>query len=96
MGTNDNDQSALVSILAGIGIGVLVGAMAGLLLAPKAGSESREDISKAVSDLTDKISQLGQQVSTRLKQAVDTGKQAVANKLQETTAAASSTDENSA
>ncbi len=96
METNDNDRSVLLSILAGIGIGVLVGAVAGLLLAPKAGAESREDISKAVGDLTDKVSQLGQQVSTRVKQAVETGKQAVANKLQETTAAATSSDENNA
>ena len=95
METNDNDRGVLLSILAGIGIGVLVGAVAGLLLAPKSGAESREDITKAVGDLTDKISQVGQQVSTRVKQAMETGKQAVANKLQETSAVGG-TDENNA
>ena len=35
MATNDDDRGVLISVLAGIGIGVLVGAVAGLLLAPK-------------------------------------------------------------
>jgi len=73
----------MVSVLAGIGIGVLVGAIAGLLFAPKPGSEVRENVGHTLSDLGHKISELSQQVATRLKTAVETGKQAMEDKVQE-------------
>ena len=37
-----DDNHMLLNILAGIGIGVIVGAVAGMVLAPKAGRETRE------------------------------------------------------
>jgi len=85
MDNNDQEKSVMLSVLAGIGIGVLVGAVAGLLLAPKPGSETRENISQTLSDLGNKITDLSQQVATRVKSAVESGKQAVQEKIEKAT-----------
>jgi len=82
MNNDDNEKSVMLSVLAGIGIGVLVGAIAGLLLAPRAGSETRESISHTLKDLGAKVSDLSHQIADRVKSAVETGKQAVAEKLE--------------
>jgi gas vesicle protein len=81
MSESENEKNVMVSVLAGIGIGVLVGAIAGLLLAPKSGAETRENISTTLGDLGNKISDLSNQVATRVKTAVESGKQAVADKV---------------
>jgi len=82
MNNDDQEKSVMLSVLAGIGIGVLVGAVAGLLLAPKPGSETRENISHTLGDLGNKISDLSNQVATRVKSAVETGKQVVQDKIE--------------
>ncbi len=78
---HDGERSVMLSVLAGIGVGVLVGAIAGLLFAPKPGRETREDIGHTLSDLGNKISDLSQQVATRVKTAVDSGRQAVTDRM---------------
>jgi gas vesicle protein len=40
----DDDKNVLIYMLAGVGLGAIIGAAAGLLFAPKAGSEMREDL----------------------------------------------------
>ncbi|HLK16533.1 MAG TPA: YtxH domain-containing protein [Fimbriimonadaceae bacterium] len=44
----------MLYLLAGVGIGAIIGAAAGILLAPKAGSEVREDISEKFLELKSK------------------------------------------
>lgn len=51
---NNDDKNALVYLLAGFGLGALIGAIAGLLFAPKAGSEMREDLGGKLKDLKGK------------------------------------------
>ena len=46
-----DDSNALIYMLAGVGLGAIIGAAAGLLFAPKSGEETR-------GDLTDKYSEL--------------------------------------
>ena len=82
MENQDNERNVMLSVLAGIGIGVLVGAIAGILLAPRSGSETRESISSTLNDLGNKISDLSHDVATKVKSAVETGKQAVADRLE--------------
>jgi gas vesicle protein len=82
MSNQDDEKNVMLSVLAGIGIGVLVGAIAGLLLAPKPGAETRESISNTLGDLGTKISDLSTQVAGKVKSAVDAGKQAVAEKME--------------
>ncbi len=44
----------LQNVALGAAVGVTVGAVAGVLLAPKSGKETREDVVKAVKELPDK------------------------------------------
>jgi gas vesicle protein len=83
MSDNGEEKSVLVSVLAGIGIGVLVGAVAGLLLAPKSGQETRDDLSKSMTDLTDRVTELGRTISQKVSTAVDRTKAQVIQKLGE-------------
>lgn len=83
MANNEEDRSVLLSVLAGIGIGVLVGAVAGLLLAPKSGEETRDDLTKTLGDLSDKVTELGRTVGTKVTTAVERTRAQVVQKLGE-------------
>ncbi len=83
MANNEEDRSVLVSVLAGIGIGVLVGAVAGLLLAPKSGQETRDELGKTLGDLSDKVSELGRTVGSKVTSAVERTRAQVVQKLGE-------------
>lgn len=83
MANSDDERGVLVSVLAGIGIGVLVGAVAGLLLAPKSGQETRDDLSRSMTDLSDKITELGRTVGQKVSTAVDRTRAQMAQKLGE-------------
>ncbi len=72
MENQEDGKGVLLSVLAGIGIGVIVGGIAGLLFAPKAGTEIRETVTKTLSDLAAKVSDLSQQASERVKTVMDT------------------------
>jgi len=52
------DRDVAMSLLAGIGIGAIIGAVTALLLAPRPGAETREDVKKTVDDLRHKSEQL--------------------------------------
>ena len=83
MANDDENRSVLVSVLAGIGIGVLVGAVAGLLLAPKSGQETREDLGKSLKDLSDKVGELGRNVGQKVSTAVERTRAQVTQKFGE-------------
>ena len=59
---NHDERSGLLYLLAGIGLGVLIGAVLGLLFAPKSGEELRGELSQRVHDLSEKVRELAQQV----------------------------------
>ena len=50
-----DDQSGLVSLLAGIGVGVLVGGAVALLLAPQSGQQTRAQIRESADDALHKL-----------------------------------------
>lgn len=81
--SSHDERNVLVSVLAGIGIGVLVGAVAGLLLAPKSGEETRDDLSKSLNDLSDKVTELGRTVGNKVTTAVDRTRAQMSQKLGE-------------
>lgn len=62
---NHDERSGLLYLLAGIGLGVLIGAVIGLLFAPKSGEEMRSDIGRRLHDLSEKVSELTHQLSER-------------------------------
>ena len=49
--SQSEDKNALVYMLAGFGLGALVGAAAGILFAPHKGDETREQLGGKVKDL---------------------------------------------
>lgn len=52
--SQNEDNNSLLYLLAGIGIGAVIGAAAGLLLAPKPGTELREDLNEKFKELKGK------------------------------------------
>ena len=62
--SNDEERSILLSVLAGIGLGAIIGAAAGLLFAPKPGAETREEIKKAAEDLRSRAEEVVGELSS--------------------------------
>lgn len=56
----------LVPVLAAFGVGIVVGAAAGLLLAPQSGEDTRDDIADGAGKLAGKARDLGQNVRAQL------------------------------
>ncbi len=64
-------QSNVLPAIATFGVGMLVGAAAGVLFAPKSGQETREDLSKRVDDLVGRGKDLSGEVTHSLSAARD-------------------------
>ena len=81
----DGERNVAIGVLAGIGIGVLVGGIAALLLAPKSGEETRDDMGKSLNDLSEKVSELGKTLSYKVTTSVDRARAQMAQKLGDVT-----------
>lgn len=55
--SDSHDKNSLVYLLAGFGLGAIVGAAAGLLFAPKSGEESRHDLGEKAKELKGKTTE---------------------------------------
>ena len=80
--SDNEDRGVLLNFLAGVGIGAIVGAAAALVLAPKSGSETREDLKKVVQDLSKSTEELRRRSSealdtakTKVQQAYESGRE---------------------
>ncbi len=63
---NNDDTNVMLYMLAGVGLGALIGAAAGLLFAPKPGSEVREDLADKFKELKGKTEEwIGEQRAKR-------------------------------
>ena len=69
MSRESDETNAMLYLLAGVGIGAIIGAAAGILLAPKAGHEVRGDLSDKFLELKSKTE--GWIADQRAKRAVD-------------------------
>ena len=87
--SDDNGATGLGWFLAGLGIGALLG----VLYAPKSGKETREDLKASAQDAKERAGVLAQQGRERASQlaeqgkvaaAIDAGKQAYAASTQDT------------
>jgi gas vesicle protein len=54
MSQNNDDNNVMLYMLAGVGLGAIIGAAAGLLFAPKAGTEIRDDLADRFKELKGK------------------------------------------
>ncbi len=57
MANRDDDANVVMYLLAGVGLGAIIGAAAGLLFAPKPGTELRQDIGDKFKELKGKTSE---------------------------------------
>lgn len=69
MSNNNDDSNVLIYMLAGVGLGAIIGAAAGLLFAPKAGTELRDDLGGKLKELKGKTEEWI--TEQRAKRAVD-------------------------
>ena len=67
--SDSDDKNVLIYMLAGVGLGALIGAAAGLLFAPKPGAEMREDLAEKFKELKGKTEEWIQE--QRSKRGVD-------------------------
>lgn len=65
------DKGVMVYFLAGVGVGALIGAAAGLLLAPKAGTETREELSHKFDDLKHRVGDWVKEKKNKATSAVE-------------------------
>ena len=72
-----NDQSTLLNLLAGIGLGAIVGAAVALVLAPKPGAEIRDDIRGTLDDLKAKAEKVAGDLATKGEEIVTRGRSVV-------------------
>lgn len=82
--SDNEERSVVTNFLAGIGVGAIIGAATALLLAPKSGAETRDDLKKAAQDLSKSTEELrkrsGELVDTakaKVQQAYEAGREAM-------------------
>ncbi|MFY7881411.1 MAG: YtxH domain-containing protein [Fimbriimonas sp.] len=54
MSDNNNNDNSLIYLLAGVGLGAIIGAAAGMLFAPKPGAETRDELNDKFKELKSK------------------------------------------
>jgi gas vesicle protein len=70
--TTETKETKKSGLLLGIVIGGAVGAVSALLIAPKSGTEMREDISNKYRSLNDKTQQLAANIGQKTQDIADT------------------------
>jgi gas vesicle protein len=75
MSDNGEDRNVGLNFLAGMGVGALIGAVAALLLAPKSGRETRDDIKGAAEDLKTKADKAMRDLSESSEELVRKSKE---------------------
>jgi len=68
--SEDERNDTLLSLLAGVGIGALVGAATALLLAPQSGRETRTQIRGSADDLLVKVRDTVEEMRTKVDEMV--------------------------
>ena len=66
MSNTNNDSNSMLYLLAGVGLGAIIGAAAGLLFAPKPGVETRDELNDKFNELKSKTEEwIGEQKTKR-------------------------------
>jgi len=66
-----DDKGVMVYFLAGVGVGALIGAAAGMLLAPKPGTETREELAHKLDDIKHRVGDWVREKKNKANTAVD-------------------------
>ena len=75
MSNEHDEKSVVLNFLAGLGLGALVGAATALLLAPKSGDETRQDIANATEDFRVKANKVVHDLSESSEELVKRSKE---------------------
>jgi gas vesicle protein len=76
----DRSSDSVLSLLAGIGLGALVGAMAALLLAPQSGADTRSQIRETADDALGKLRASVDDLRVKVDEVVANTKQALSRR----------------
>jgi gas vesicle protein len=79
MSEEHKERNIVTAMLAGVGLGALVGSVVALLFAPQSGTETREDIKAAAEKLKDKAEELSKTISETAQTAYDKSRDVVEN-----------------
>jgi gas vesicle protein len=88
----DRSQEGLISLLAGISVGAVIGAATALLLAPQSGAETRSYIGDTTGEVLGKIRDSMDEVRAKLDQVIANTKQVVARRGESAAAGSGSAD----
>ena len=80
MSADDRDSSGLVALLAGIGVGVLIGGATALLLAPQSGAQTRAQIRDNADEALHKLRDSMEDLKTKVEEVAANAKDAVARR----------------
>jgi len=75
--SNDEEKNVVVNFLAGLGIGALIGAATALMLAPKSGAETRQDLVNASDELKTKANKVVQELTESSEELVKKSKELI-------------------
>jgi gas vesicle protein len=81
----DRSSESVLSLLAGIGLGALVGAMAALLLAPNSGAETRSQIRETADDVLGKLRESVDDLRGKVDEVIANTKQALVRRSETAT-----------
>jgi gas vesicle protein len=81
----DRSNESVLSLLAGIGLGALVGAMAALLLAPHSGAETRTQIRSTADDMLGKLRDSVDDLRGKVDEVIASTKQVIGRRSESTT-----------
>jgi gas vesicle protein len=73
----DRSSDSVLSLLAGIGLGALVGAMAALLLAPQSGADTRTQIRETADDVLGKLRDSVDDLKVKVEELASTARHAI-------------------
>ena len=77
MNEHNEDKNVAMNFLAGLGLGALIGAATALLMAPKAGTDTRQDLKSATEDFKNKAGKVVQDLSNSSEELVKKSKEII-------------------
>lgn len=79
MANNQEEKNVVLNFLAGMGLGALIGAATALLLAPKSGQETRQDLKNAADEMKVKADKIVSDLSHSSEELVKKSKELLEN-----------------
>jgi gas vesicle protein len=79
-GEGRDDHDGVISLLAGVGVGLVLGGMAALLLAPQPGEQTRAQIRESADDALGKLRQSMEELRVKVEDLTATARENIAHR----------------